>query len=186
MGATVILKCEICGIEFPRIKAEVVRNARRRRRTFCSKKCAGLGTYANFGDKINRDPKWLIPNNRLDEFSPFKRHLNNIKRGCYDRKKPEWFNITLEDLKNQWDKQKGICRYTGWAMDNPEVSGRDTESRIRTPKRASVDRIDSSKGYEKDNIQFICLIAQYAKNSWPENVIFEFAEAVQNNVKSSN
>ncbi len=48
----------------------------------------------------------------------------------------------------------------------------------KTPNRASLDRIDSSKGYTKDNIQFVCLIAQYAKNSWHSDVILNFAKAV--------
>jgi len=50
----------------------------------------------------------------------------------------------------------------------------------KTPDRASLDRIDSSKGYVKGNIQFVSLIAQYAKNDWNGDVIFEFANAVKN------
>jgi hypothetical protein len=44
-----------------------------------------------------------------------------------------------------------------------------------------LDRVDSSKEYIKGNIQFVSLISQYAKNNWNENVIFEFAKAVENN-----
>ena len=50
----------------------------------------------------------------------------------------------------------------------------------KTPDRASLDRIDSSRGYIKDNIQFVSLIVQYAKNDWEGEVVFEFADAVKN------
>ena len=48
----------------------------------------------------------------------------------------------------------------------------------KSPNRASLDRIDSAKGYIKGNIQFVSLIVQYAKNDWNGKVIFEFAQAV--------
>lgn len=49
----------------------------------------------------------------------------------------------------------------------------------KTPDRASLDRIDSKKGYIKGNIQFVALIVQLAKNDWDEKVIYEFAEAIK-------
>ena len=48
----------------------------------------------------------------------------------------------------------------------------------RATNRASVDRIDSSKGYIKGNIQFVSLVAQYAKNMWDEKELYNFCEAV--------
>lgn len=92
------------------------------------------------------------------------------------------FNLTLQDLKDQWDKQNGICPYTGWQMKTAKCQ---TKEKIKkTPDRASLDRIDSKKGYIKGNIQFVSLISQYAKNDWNGEVIFEFANAVRNNSAS--
>jgi len=48
----------------------------------------------------------------------------------------------------------------------------------KTPNRASLDRIDSSKGYVKGNIQFVSLIVQYAKNEWCDFVLMDFAKAM--------
>ncbi len=45
-------------------------------------------------------------------------------------------------------------------------------------KRASLDRIDSSKCYTPSNIQFVCLIANYAKNNFLESEMLEFCKAV--------
>lgn len=80
-------------------------------------------------------------------------------------------------MKNQWDLQKGICAYTGWPLISPPNT--TTWKRLKiTPTRASVDRIDSKKGYVKGNIQFVSLIAQYAKNVWHEKELYNFCEAV--------
>ena len=51
------------------------------------------------------------------------------------------FEITIEDIHNLYNKQKECCAFTGF----PLVFGED----------ASVDRIDSSKGYTLDNIQIV-------------------------------
>jgi hypothetical protein len=48
----------------------------------------------------------------------------------------------------------------------------------RHPNQASVDRTDSSKGYVTDNIQFVSLIANYAKSSFDVQQLFEFCKAV--------
>ena len=58
------------------------------------------------------------------------------------------------------------------------VSTTDAESSTHSMNRASVDRIDSSKGYTKDNIQFVAMIAQYAKHTFTEKELFTFCHAV--------
>ena len=104
-------------------------------------------------------------------YSPFRVFFNRAKKskkGC---------TITLTDIRLQWEHQKGICPYTGWLLKLPPT----TSSRYpKTPDRASLDRIDSKKGYTPDNIQFISLIAQYAKNDWSPNQVITFLEAAKN------
>jgi hypothetical protein len=43
---------------------------------------------------------------------------------------------------------------------------------------ASVDRIDSSKGYTKDNIQFVCFMANIAKNKFSCDELINFCNLV--------
>jgi len=87
--------------------------------------------------------------------------------------------ITLLDLREQWDKQRGICPYMGWEMDNPNPCRYVNQGKMPMHiKRASLDRIDSSKGYVKGNIQFVCLMAQYAKNRFTESELLKFCESV--------
>ena len=58
----------------------------------------------------------------------------------------------MEDLKETWEKQNGVCPYTGFKLILPENSNLNE---IDFFHRASLDRIDSSLGYIKGNIQFI-------------------------------
>jgi hypothetical protein len=54
------------------------------------------------------------------------------------------FSITMEDLMKQFNAQKACCYYTGEPL--AVAVGR------REGKGLSLDRIDSSKGYVKENI----------------------------------
>lgn len=56
------------------------------------------------------------------------------------KKRREW-SVTPEYLWALWLAQGGRCAYTGWALQH----GRD----------ASLDRIDSSRGYAPDNVQWV-------------------------------
>jgi hypothetical protein len=47
----------------------------------------------------------------------------------------------------------------------------------RHPQLASLDRIDSSKGYIKGNIQFVSVIANYAKNEMTHDEMLYFCKA---------
>jgi len=85
----------------------------------------------------------------------------------------------LQDLEKVWENQNGFCPYTGWELDH--VPWRKTE---RNPKQCSLDRIDCEKGYTKDNIQFICMIANFAKNNFTNEQVLEFCKAVVENSKA--
>jgi hypothetical protein len=177
MDTQIELACDVCGEKFLRRKAEVNRSKKLGRRNYCSLKCVGKDNNEHLDEF-----KGIISDNfgrKTDDLSPFRYHLNRL-RSHYDKRKKsnrEIF-VTLEDLKNQWDKQNGICPYTGWKL---KTSKNTSEYLGFTPDRASLDRIDSSKPYTKDNIQFVSLMAQFAKNKWQEQELLEFCEAVVKN-----
>ncbi|MEO1764581.1 MAG: hypothetical protein AAFR83_22070, partial [Cyanobacteria bacterium J06629_18] len=54
----------------------------------------------------------------------------------------------------------------------------DWENNILHPKTASLDRIDSCKGYVFGNVQFVSLMANYAKRDFLEEELLRFCEAV--------
>lgn len=172
------LECETCHKKFFRSKSEANRNAKIGRRIYCSLKC--VDNFPNFNGKIGgHEHLAAYCNNRLDEYSPFKIFLRCAKqhstKRAIRREAAGECSVTLADIKEQWDKQGGICPITGWMMRCPRTSG---ESLSHTPNRASLDRINSNKGYIKGNIQFIALMAQYAKNGWDDEAVIQFAHAV--------
>jgi hypothetical protein len=79
-------------------------------------------------------------------------------------------NITLKYLKELWDSQNGICPYTKVKMLLPEST---TES-IKDLSAASLDRIDSSIGYIRNNVEFVCRFINLGKNGHTKKETIEF------------
>lgn len=173
MKTIIKLTCNICGKQFDRSKSEYNRCLKRGlKRTFCSSKCSGKGTVNNIPPEAK---KWdhLNPGNRGDKFSPFRYHYRNAKRRGHE------FNLSLEYLEELWENQKGKCVYTGWKLKNMKNLSPSSQLPLTTD-RASLDRIDSSKGYVKGNVQFVCWMAQCAKHVFESKDVKLFAEAIIN------
>ena len=66
--------------------------------------------------------------------------------------------IGIDALELLWHTQSGKCALTGWDM-TMEL-GRGTVS-----TNCSLDRIDSSRGYEVGNVQLVCRAANVAKSN---------------------
>ena len=175
---TVELTCSVCGKTFERNKNEHTRNLKIGRKTYCSRHCCGIANAVNLPDSTVEGAAHLNPANKLDDLSPFRWHFRNIKRRGKD------FNLVLEDLKCQWEDQSGICPYTGWAMKNMPTTNQVHQLPL-TPDRASLDRLDSTKGYVKGNIQFVSYMAQCAKNAFTEQQLFDFCQRVVKHAEQS-
>lgn len=83
------------------------------------------------------------------------------------RKKNLEFDVTLDDVKELWNKQGGKCALSGLEMTYIFGNG-------RTPTNISIDKKDCSKGYVKDNIQLVCMAVNQMKSdlSYSELLIF--------------
>jgi len=177
------LVCEMCKKSFYRRATEHSRNIKKGRRVFCGRSCQGKGLIDNIPKEYAGAYDISVhASNQRDEFTPFRYHMKNIvqhaeKRGSGPGSIVE---ITLADLKEQWEKQDGVCPYTGWKLVNTQMAARNSKV-PKTPDRASVDRIDSSKGYIKGNIQFIAFMANVAKHDFHEDELIRFCKAVAQN-----
>ena len=69
------------------------------------------------------------------------------------------FDLTKDFLFELWNKQEGRCALTNDVLSIEEGQSRWTGSLV------SLDRIDSTRGYTKDNVQFVTSSANYAKGS---------------------
>lgn len=87
-------------------------------------------------------------------------------------------NLSLDELKRIWEAQNGTCPLTDWKLILPIVTQHGDWENGRNSRNASLDRIDSSKGYVIGNVRYIALIANYARNNFSDNDVIGFANAV--------
>lgn len=82
----------------------------------------------------------------------------------------EW-DLSLEDFSLLF---KGKCALTGWdiTLDHSKIT-------------ASLDRIDSTKGYKKDNVRWVHVMVNMCKNKYDEKKFVEMCCAVVANQTNS-
>ena len=165
------LICEICGNTFSRNTGEYNRSVKKGRKSYCSRKCCGLGVINNIGDRKSDYNIAQHAGNRNDKYT----FLRAIYRSTKNKTNKD-FDLTLDDLLDIWEKQNGKCIYTGWDLETISWKKRD-----RNPKQISIDRKDCKEGYTKDNIQLVCMIANLAKNNFGDEELFNFCKAVAEN-----
>jgi hypothetical protein len=108
----------------------------------------------------------------VDEYTPFRWYLRTAiwvgaKNRSSENKIPKNKKniITLKYLKFLWEKQKGICPYTGIKLKLFTHSLSRYKTNMKSNIRyASLDRIDANKPYAKGNVQFVAWPINYAKN----------------------
>jgi hypothetical protein len=168
--------CDNCGVEFEKPQSEIIRNKKLGRQNFCSRTCVGLNNVKNFGDRRNNYDISKHSGWKKDEFTKFRYHFRNIK----SRNKE--VDITLEDLRDVWNAQKEKCPYLGINLILNSY-GKIKKDPITS---ASVDRIDSSKGYVKGNIQWISRAVNFMKSDMSEDDLIKIFDLIVENRKGSN
>lgn len=112
------------------------------KRSFCSRKCSGTWRRKNvYKDKYTNKYRAKSPRN-------FMMCLIKKKRG---REK-----LDIDLLERLYNYQKGLCSLTGIPMTY--ITGKG-----KIPTNISIDRIDSNKGYEINNIRLVCRHANCMK-----------------------
>lgn len=105
--------------------------------------------------------------------SPFGYFLNKNK--C----KKRWeYNLDVDFLKELWKSQNGKCPYTGIKMILPE--SKRGFIRCCSLEKASLDRIDTTKGYLKGNVEFVCQGINFAKNDYSKEEVLQFVSKIRN------
>lgn len=95
--------------------------------------------------------------------------FESYKRGAQVRNLS--FEIGIDDIWQLFLKQGRKCALTGWTIS------------FKNPETASVDRIDSSLGYTKDNIQIVHKNINILKMDWSESFLFDASKAIFLNCK---
>mgnify|MGYP001600285305 CR=1 FL=1 len=116
-------------------------------------------------------PNWpnYGPNNKWHGERPFGRWFTNIRARA--KKKGLGFDLDPSWLLTRLKATGGKCEQTGIKLSPPNNGP-------LSPWSTSLDRIDSSKGYTKDNVQIVCWSYNVAKSTFTDAVVLEMAKAM--------
>ena len=167
--------CDNCGVTFNKPLTEIRRSEKNKRKHFCSRTCVGKNNSKNFGDRASNYRISQHSNNRMDGFTKFRYHYRNIL------KRDKEVTVTLDDLKEMWDEQQGICPFTKINLTLSSYT-KISKNPIYT---ASLDRIDSTKGYIKGNIRWISRAINWMKNDMNDDMVFELIDILIKNKKDT-
>lgn len=111
----------------------------------------------------------------------YRNCLNCTCKKCFkdiygkNRRQVKEIDITLEYLKQLWNKQEGKCALTNFPMSYQQSKGK------RNPYSLSIDKIDPNKGYEVGNVQFVCFAANMMKGELSLSELKKFCQAIIKN-----
>lgn len=118
--------------------------------------------------------------------------FNSLKSKCKQRNKNRnntiEFNITMEYLWNLFLKQDKKCALSGLELNLLTYNRRSKTGKSVHPDTsvvsASLDRIDSSKGYVEGNVQWVHKVVNIMKNTLSDNDFIYFCKKITENNKS--
>lgn len=88
-------------------------------------------------------------------------------------------NVTMDYLWELFQKQEGICAISGIPIFlNPRWSEQNKGRKTKVTQTASLDRIDSYKGYDIDNVQWVHKDINMMKGSINQNDFIMFCKKV--------
>ena len=144
----------------------------------CGKMCDYLRYHYAFQSyKLNKKCK-----------SCSNKETDNCHRGWYKGIRISWFNkfkvsaeyrglefnITMDDVAELIEKQIFKCALSGWDISFPETG---------VPQKcdASIDRVDSNKGYSIENIQITHKTINMIKNKYDNDFFIYVCKSVSEN-----
>lgn len=145
------ITCSYCNEKSEKQKNEIDRQKRNGNKKFyCNRMCVGLGRY-------------------VDKFTGFRKYITNSRHKNINKYKCD-SNLTLQYLKRLWNNQNGLCVLTGVEL---------THKNDNKHYQASLDRINSYKGYVKGNVQFISVSSNWLKNIYGNDFVLEYHDIVK-------
>ena len=156
--------CSVCkkyktASEFPKCSRNKYRN------------CLNCTCKKCFKDIYGKNRRQVKESEALDKLLKIRLHDAQVRA----KKKNLYIDITLEYLKQLWNKQEGKCALTNFPMSYQQSNGK------RNPYSLSIDKIDPNKGYEVGNVQFVCFAANMMKGELSLSELKKFCQAIIKN-----
>lgn len=111
---------------------------------------------------------------------PFDRYMTNLKTSTQARNKGRktklTINITSSYIQELFESQNGKCALTGIPLKMATTSHSGDAT-------ASLDRIDSTRGYIKGNVQWVYMKVNFMKQNYSQSDFIELCQRVANHTK---
>lgn len=143
--------------------------------------CSSCGKAIYRPPNLNKGKLVYFCSNVCQDISKYKGKLNKILKESEKRSKIKRmeFNLDYDFLYDLfYNTQKEKCAITNIPILLP-VKGFTRQIH----KQASLDRIDSSKGYTKDNVRFVVLGVNYMKHNQSDESLIELLKAIKEHFK---
>lgn len=149
--------CDTCGRPCKRSASDLRKSVSGK--VFCTREC-----WASY-QRTKQEAATGLPDWARSVFASAKKRA--AKKGMV-------FSLTDHEMKVMVAESKGRCALSGIAFDTQQSDRKNQ----RRPYFPSMDRIDSTKGYEIGNVRLVCVAINLAMNSWGEDVLFGIAVGV--------
>jgi hypothetical protein len=107
-------------------------------------------------------------------------YWRSLKSGAISRKIP--FEINIKDIWKLFQQQDGLCALSGIKLTHKKYCYKENGKDIWDNGTASLDRIDSNKGYVKNNIQWVHRTINYMKRNLSEDEFINLCKKVVNHI----
>jgi hypothetical protein len=174
------LECSTCKSKFEKPMNEYRRRIKLGKTDFyCSLSCgAKSDTNLKMIHKAGVPHRFIGGWNKfVTEEQKVRSSMREFAKRVRNRKKKFFEELDIEKLVEIWENQKGKCRITKVDLvlqHEPEYKT------ISNNYKASIDRINSSKPYSIDNIQFISFTCNSMKSNMTDDGVYEFLNIVKN------
>lgn len=112
--------------------------------------------------------------NWIKEFTQGGRKLRIFSQAkARSKKRGHDSTLSKPDFDKIIRRSNGFCEVTGVPFSDAKYSGSK-----RRPFSASIDRIDSGKGYSYENCRLVCLAVNFAMSEWGDEVINILAKGI--------
>lgn len=164
-----IVICENCEKSFDKEQKYINAAEKKGRKHFCSLTCSTIHRNKHNNYKSNKNKPQNQKGYKQKKDTRFTWYIARARSRKRDN------GLTSDMLEKLWNKQNGLC-----AISNIPLTLHDDCRDNRY--LASLDRIDSSLPYQEDNIQFIALPLNLAKQSFDNQEFITFLKEVSANL----
>lgn len=141
------------------------------------KSCKSCASKINYNNTKNSNKKNNFIKIKHEGIGNFTKTTYWYIKNCAKRRNIEWNEeLTIEYLWNLLQKQSSKCKLSGLPIELTE--SRKNNNINFEEMTASLDRIDSTKGYEINNVQWVHKDVNKMKNKFKEDYFFSLCEKI--------